>query len=193
MHRPAFLKSRVAGLGLAALLLMPLSASAVTMVTVKSVNLRAGPATGFPVVVTMPATVHVQTYGCLADMSWCDVGWAGQRGWVAGAYIRTPAPTGTVIVSTTTPAVVGVTVVTFDYAYWQRYYVGRPWYGSWAVYAPYAPRGVVVVRPPVVRGPGPVVGGCGPRGCVVAHPNPRPVVVRPVGPGPGPGAVVIRR
>lgn len=38
--------------------------------------------------------------------------------------------------------VAGITVVSFNQAYWNTYYVGRPWYGQWSAY---------YYRPAVVR------------------------------------------
>lgn len=148
-----------------ALALASSGAWAATAVTVSSLNLRAGPATGYPVVTTLPASARLVSYGCLGDMTWCDVSWNGQRGWVSSSYIRVIYHAEPVVVTVTSAPIIGVGVVAFDYGYWQRYYVGRPWYGSWAVYAPLRRVTVVggPVRVPVVhRG----VTGCGPRGCV---------------------------
>lgn len=130
-------------------------AYAATAVTVSTLNLRAGPAQGYPVLVTLPVAAEVTSHGCLADMSWCDVSWGGQRGWVASSYIRVVYHAQPVVVTATSAPIIGMPVVAFNYGYWQRYYVDRPWFGSWHVYAP-------TVVPVVHRG----VTGCGPRGCV---------------------------
>lgn len=147
------------------LALVSSGAWAVTAVTVARLNLRAGPATGYPVVTTMPASVQLLSYGCLADLSWCDVSWNGQRGWVSSSYIRVIYHAQPVVLTVASAPIIGVRVAAFDDGYWQRYYVGRPWYGRWPAYAPL--RRVTViggpVRAPVVHHG---VTGCGPRGCV---------------------------
>ncbi|MGV7171796.1 SH3 domain-containing protein [Xanthomonas axonopodis pv. ricini] len=115
------------------------AATLATAVTINSVNLRAGPALQYPVVVVMPASVSVATYGCLPDMSWCDVGWNGQRGWVSSPYLRVMYQQQPVAVTAGTAAAIGITIAVFNQAYWQHHYVGRPWYASWPRYAAYAP------------------------------------------------------
>ena len=40
---------------------------------VTNVNLRAGPGTDFPVIVTVPGRTPIAILGCLADYGWCDV------------------------------------------------------------------------------------------------------------------------
>jgi hypothetical protein len=37
--------------------------------------MRAGPETGFPRIVTLPAGAAVTVYGCSYGWSWCDTGW----------------------------------------------------------------------------------------------------------------------
>ena len=145
----------------ATLATLPFAANAATSITTARVNLRAGPATNYPVVTTLPERAEVETHGCLRDMSWCDVSWSGQRGWVSSSYVLAVQEHRTVVVTEETAPALGVTVVTFDHAYWDRYYVARPWYASWAVYARPVP--VPVPAPAVVhRG----ATACGPRGCV---------------------------
>lgn len=154
-----------------AISVLPLAAMATTTsVTTTQVNLRAGPATNYPVVVSMPAQASLVTYGCLPDMSWCDVGFAGQRGWVSSTYVRVVYRQETVVVTTSSAPVLGIGIAVFDYGYWQRYYPGRPWYGSWSVYA--APRPVGVVHQGVTA--------CNGNGCIHGgrtYVAPRPVQV----------------
>lgn len=128
-----------------------LASAAPLVVATADVNMRAGPGTGYPVVVTLPAGARAEAFGCVDGRAWCDVAWAGYRGWVASSYlslIYRGAPVAFVRV----PVAVAPPVVIYDpHIYYRAHYVGRPWY-------PY--RGGVVVRH---GGP---VHGCvhGPRG-----------------------------
>lgn len=116
----------------------PAFAATASIVTA-SVNLRAGPGMNFPVVTVMPQGAAVATYGCLPDYSWCDVSFVGARGWVAARFLTVPVGGTRVVV---TPAV-GLPVVTFGPTYWNRYYVGYPWYARGPAY---------YGRPPVYQG-----------------------------------------
>lgn len=116
------------------LMLAAWTASAGTAVTISSVNLRAGPATNYPVVITMPVSASIVTYGCTPDMLWCDVGWNGQRGWVSASYIRVMYQQTAVAVTVASAPTIGISIVHFDHDYWHRYYVGRPWYPNWSHY-----------------------------------------------------------
>ncbi|WP_210260091.1 SH3 domain-containing protein [Hongsoonwoonella zoysiae] len=53
-----------------------------------SVNLRAGPGTNYQVLTTVPAGASVTVYSCNSGYSWCDIDFAGQRGYVAGKYLN---------------------------------------------------------------------------------------------------------
>jgi uncharacterized protein YraI len=90
--------------------------------------MRAGPSVSFPVVAKLPAVAPVQIYGCIKDGSWCDTAWANQRGWVAGAYLSSiyrGAPVPVAVYA----GQLGYPVVVYNQnVYWNRYYVGRPWY-----------------------------------------------------------------
>ncbi|MFS8036460.1 SH3 domain-containing protein [Xanthobacter sp. AM11] len=130
-------------LGLAGLLLgggLVTGARAATpAVALTNVNLRAGPSVTFPVVTVVPARASIVTHGCLADYSWCDVGFAGARGWIAASYIQVVYAGAPVVLAAPVAPAVGVAVVSFNQAYWNTYYAGRPWYGQWnRYYAPYA-------------------------------------------------------
>ncbi|MFG1351710.1 SH3 domain-containing protein [Xanthobacter autotrophicus] len=133
------------GIALALGLVLGGAASAATPgVALTNVNLRAGPSVGFPVVTVVPARAAIVTYGCLADTSWCDVSFAGARGWIAASYIQVVYAGAPVVLAAPVAPAVGVAVVGFSQAYWNAYYVGRPWYGQWnRYYGPYA-RGPVV-------------------------------------------------
>lgn len=57
-------------------------------VTAATVNLRVGPGTHHPVMAAIPAHQPITIVGCLPAPAWCDVVWAGYRGWVFASYIH---------------------------------------------------------------------------------------------------------
>jgi uncharacterized protein YraI len=114
-----------------------------------SASLRAGPGAGFPTVDRIPAGARVTIHGCLRGGAWCDVSFAGERGWVSAEaldylyrhrYVALP------------DYVEDLPVVPFALSsYWASYYVGQPWYHRHAHWNRYW-RG----HPPVVaHGPRP--------------------------------------
>jgi uncharacterized protein YraI len=137
-----------------------------------SASLRAGPGAGFPAVDRIPAGARVTIHGCLRGGAWCDVSFAGERGWVsAGAldylyrhrYVALP------------DYVEDVPVVPFALSsYWANYYVGRPWYHRHAHWNRYwrghppgiahgpQPHGHFAGRPGFGRAPGEAIVGRGP-------------------------------
>lgn len=110
--------------------------AATPAVTVGTVNLRAGPSTGYPVVTVVPAGTAIVTHGCLADYGWCDVGIGPVRGWMSARWIVVSQAGTTVVLTPAVATTVGIGVVTFGKVYWDSYYVGYPWYPRWAAYAP---------------------------------------------------------
>ncbi|QKV17560.1 SH3 domain-containing protein [Oricola thermophila] len=129
-----------AGLVLLGIAAIPASAATPAIATT-DVNMRAGPATAYPVVTVIPRGARVVTHGCVADFSWCDVAWAGKRGWVHARYVQIVWRGAPVVVTPAVAAQAGVVVVTYDRAYWDTWYVGYPWYGRWTYYPPHvAPR-----------------------------------------------------
>lgn len=117
------------------------ASAATPAIAVTNVNLRAGPSTVYPAVTVVPAGAPITTFGCVAGYSWCDIGFGAYRGWVAAPYIQVRYGGAPVALSAPLAPAVGITVVTFSRAYWDRYYVAYPWYGRWAAYPPYgAPR-----------------------------------------------------
>lgn len=93
-------------------------------VATANVNMRAGPGTAYPVVAVVPQGAPVQTFGCLANGSWCDVGYASARGWVSAGYLTMVVAGRTVVISPR----VSVPVVTFTPAYWNVHYTSYSWY-----------------------------------------------------------------
>lgn len=67
---------------------MATASPAASAVTTATVNLRAGPGSGYAVIVAVPASQPVVVSGCVAGRAWCDAAWGGYRGWVSSAYIR---------------------------------------------------------------------------------------------------------
>jgi len=166
------------------------AAAATSAVTVTGVNMRAGPGTGYPAVVTLPANVPLTVYGCTADTSWCDSSWGGQRGWVAASYVQVIYRGNPVVVTPAIIPAIGLGVVAFNQAYWHTHYAGRPWYGQWNRYYGGASRSVAAGcnghgcgAASVTRGPygggRAAVGGCNDRRCggAVATRGPRGNVV----------------
>ena len=103
-----------------------------------NVNLRAGPSTGYPVVTTVPAGAAIATYGCLAGYTWCDIGFAGYRGWVSARYIQIVYQGGPVVLTPAVAPRVGIVVIGFNQSYWHAHYAAYPWYGAWGrYYRPY--------------------------------------------------------
>jgi uncharacterized protein YraI len=107
------------------------SAQAAPGVSTANVNMRTGPDTEFPSVGVIPEGAPLDVQGCLNDESWCDVIWEGNRGWVFSEYIGFDYQGGVALLPDVGLSVFRIPVVVFSAAdYWNRYYVGRPWYGE---------------------------------------------------------------
>lgn len=105
-------------------------------------NLRAGPATSYPVVTVVPQSANVQLFGCNANVSWCDIAYGQHRGWASANYIRVSSGSQPVVVTPAVAATVGIATVTYNRVYWDTYYSSYPWYGRWNVYySPPPPNG----------------------------------------------------
>lgn len=114
------------------------AASAATVsVATANVNLRAGPSTSYPVVTVVPAGSRVVTHGCVSGYTWCDIAFGNFRGWLSAKYIQLVYNGAPVVLTPAVAPAAGVTVVTYSRAYWDRYYVAYPWYGSWSTYPAY--------------------------------------------------------
>ena len=54
---------------------------------ISNVNLRAGPGTDYPVILTVQAQAPISIFGCLGDYTWCDVVFGYNRGWMRSIYL----------------------------------------------------------------------------------------------------------
>jgi len=69
------------------------AALAAPAVTLTDVNLRAGPGTDSPVVITVPAGSMVDVLGCDAG-GWCSVRYGNFAGYMSQAYLGNAGPYG---------------------------------------------------------------------------------------------------
>jgi len=176
--------------GAFALLAMPVMAFAQQAFTSRDVNMRAGPASGYPLVAWLPGGMPLMVHGCLNGFTWCDVSVPNARGWVHADFISYPFMLGFVPIYTHGPAL-GIPLITFNLnAYWGSFYIGRPWYARrnyWAGFRPpiYRP----AHRPPNWRPPPPPPSsrppGTGGRPPGPGMRPPPPGNARPPGSGPG--------
>jgi uncharacterized protein YraI len=108
--------------------------------TTANVNMRTGPDIDFPSIGVIPEGDPVYVEGCLGDESWCDVRWEDERGWVYSEYLAFDYRGEVVPLPDMGLSVFRIPVISFRFAdYWDRYYVGRPWYrdrGRWREFRP---------------------------------------------------------
>ena len=55
--------------------------------TTADLNMRTGPGTTYPVIITVPRGGTLTLFGCTATFSWCDAAFADAKGWVSGKYL----------------------------------------------------------------------------------------------------------
>lgn len=105
-------------------------AASISAITTADLNIRVGPGVSYARFGTIPYGDNVHVHGCISGYNWCDVSWAGTRGWVSGTYL---AYLGERYYRQTIPSVavaIGLPTLTYDYnRYYDRYYVGRHFRG----------------------------------------------------------------
>jgi uncharacterized protein YraI len=111
------------------------AAAATSGTATANVNLRAGPGTNYPVVITLAQSAPLTVHGCTSNTSWCDVSWGAERGWVAANYIYVSYQGTPTVVTASIAPVVGITAVTFSVAYWDSHYRHHHWYHDWEDYS----------------------------------------------------------
>jgi uncharacterized protein YraI len=159
--RPCLLVALRLGVLLLGVLLLAASAQAAPGLVRTTVTLRAGPDVGFPAVDRIPPGAQVVVHGCLREGTWCDVSFAGERGWIAAAALDYLYGSRYVYL----PDYVyepDVPVVTFALGiYWGHYYVGRPWFHRHAYWDRYwrAHPLAAAQAPPRTQAPPPPQGG----------------------------------
>lgn len=113
----------------AGLTLMGAAAEAAPGFSTANVNMRTGPDIDFPAVDVIPEGEPVDIRGCLRDESWCDVIWEGNRGWVFSEYLAFEQRGEYLPLPDVGLSVFRIPIITFTARdYWDRHYVGRPWY-----------------------------------------------------------------
>ncbi|PLK69795.1 SH3 domain-containing protein [Rhizobium sp. TH135] len=108
---------------------LPAVAEAATAFSTANVNMRSGPSTRYPAVIVVPAGTRVNIQGCMSSANWCDVSFAGYRGWVSGSYLQTTYSQRRVAVGPRYYRPLGIPTVTFSIGrYWDDHYRGRAFY-----------------------------------------------------------------
>lgn len=97
-------------------------------VTARNTNLRAGPATDYPIIAVLPAGFPLSVQGCLPEYTWCDVLAGQSRGWMAAGNINYYYQNSYVPLSEYGPAI-GIGALSFFLGdYWGSHYRDRPFY-----------------------------------------------------------------
>lgn len=117
-------------LALAAVLL-PAAAQAQTVLIAEPVQLYAGPAPDYPILMTLAPGMEAHLFGCLPDYQWCDVQLSfGARGWVFAGSLYYPWSGGSVPILQYGPTL-GIPLISFFIGdYWGAHYRHQPWYGE---------------------------------------------------------------
>src|SRR5262249_1608512 len=120
------------------LVLLALTVSAVSIsvaaqpvaVTLRDVDVFAGPSSEFPPIGTLAPNTEVRVAGCLSDWSWCDVIFPQDRGWVYAVDLGYPYHNERVVILNNGPRL-GLAVVTFSLGtYWTAHYRTHPFYAQ---------------------------------------------------------------
>ncbi|HTR57928.1 MAG TPA: SH3 domain-containing protein [Casimicrobiaceae bacterium] len=107
---------------------MPLAAAAEEAFTTNAVDVFAGPSSEYPPIGQLPPNARLELFGCLSDWSWCDVGFAGDRGWIYAGDLVIPYRGSRVAVIEYGPRI-HLHIVSFSLnTYWGAHYRSRPFY-----------------------------------------------------------------
>ncbi|HCD84025.1 SH3 domain-containing protein [Agrobacterium tumefaciens] len=82
------IKTIIASLALLVGASLPSLAEAANAYATGNVNIRTGPGTQYARTGTIPAGATLTIRGCLNGYSWCEVIFAGQRGWASSNYLQ---------------------------------------------------------------------------------------------------------
>jgi uncharacterized protein YraI len=97
-------------------------------VTARTTNLRAGPATDYPVIAVLPAGFALAVQGCLPEYTWCDVIAGQSRGWMSAGNINYYYQNSYVPLNNY-GAAIGIGLLGFVLGdYWSDNYRDRPFY-----------------------------------------------------------------
>ncbi|KQW28171.1 hypothetical protein ASE36_17225 [Rhizobium sp. Root274] len=108
---------------------LPVIAEAAPAFSTGNVNMRSGPSTQYPPVIVIPVGSQVDIRGCLSSANWCDVAYAGYRGWVSGSYLQASYSQRRVYVDPQYYRPLGIPTVTFSIgSYWDDHYRNRSFY-----------------------------------------------------------------
>jgi uncharacterized protein YraI len=108
---------------------LPAIAEAAPAFSTGNVNMRSGPSTQYPPVIVIPVGSQVDIRGCMSSANWCDVAYAGYRGWVSGSYLQASYSQRRVYVDPQYYRPLGIPTVTFSIGrYWDDHYRSRSFY-----------------------------------------------------------------
>lgn len=111
--------------------LLPAAAQAQTVLIAEPIQLYAGPAPDFPILMTLSPGMEARLFGCLPDYQWCDVRLSfGARGWVFAGGLYYPWMGNSVPILQYGPTL-GIPLISFFIGdYWGAHYRRQPWYGE---------------------------------------------------------------
>ncbi len=123
-------------------------------VTVKDVNVRAGPDRGYPLVAWVPGGSTVYVNGCQSDYRWCDVTAGANRGWVYSKNLQYTYQGQPMTIYGNGPTL-ALPIISFILgSYWNDNYQNRPWYrnqNQWNNFRPGYRPSIQPPRPQIVR------------------------------------------
>jgi uncharacterized protein YraI len=113
------------------LLMLPGAAHASNGVSLKAIDLRAGPSGDYPKIYHVRSNVGINVLGCLSNRRWCEVTVGGAHGWTQGSTLGVYDGRGHrhSILGGGDWAYFGLPFITFNERdYWGRYYSDRDFY-----------------------------------------------------------------